>query len=148
MHVFYLTQPISILKFIHSYSKAGNCVYYEDRAPIEIRHYPELDSSTFLHQDFLIPHNIHSKWWQLSSTLYSSSPCLLTCWPLLLYRGGKVLSTSPFIFTCFCFNLRPTHLPTSFSRTNHSSCALISILIGRPKDLVPSVTSQLYFLYL
>ena len=34
MHVFYLTQPISILKFIHSYSKAGNCVYYEDRAPI------------------------------------------------------------------------------------------------------------------
>ena len=34
VHVFYLTQPISILKFIHSYSKAGSCVYYEERVPI------------------------------------------------------------------------------------------------------------------
>ena len=29
-HVFYLTQPISILKFTDSYSKAGTCAYYED----------------------------------------------------------------------------------------------------------------------
>ena len=73
---------------------------------------------------------------------------LLSVGPSFFTEGGKVLSTSPFIFTHFCFSLRPRHIPTSFSRTNHSSCALISILTGRPKDLVPSVTSQLYFLYL
>ena len=53
VHVFYLTQPISILKFTDSYSKAGTCAYYEDsfylNLSLSIAWFLYLPSSRFSH---------------------------------------------------------------------------------------------------